>query len=327
MIYHVDSRVDLWRMREIFFANESWRSRGEARFKGDLPPVQGRPPAEGRLHERPRAREPFAFPDLRGSLVWEPHRFEVTNATARFYGGTREVPVPDGAALRPAARGGAVGRDLPGRRPRRSSRTPSRCAASGCSAWRAAQNLLEWPLGDVLGAPRPRPGDRRAAGRGGAARARAGARGGGHPRRAARVRPRARREPLPQTDGHRRRVHLPVRSRVARRRPEPPGDRAHLRRVPGAHGLRRPIASSRSTRGAPTGRRATACWPASSRPSGRRPASSSVGRPRRVPRDDDEVVQEPAHPGGVRRATACARGTSCGGVRPGACRSRTATWT
>ncbi len=46
----------------------------------------------------------FAFPDLRGSLVWEPHRFEVTKATARFYDGERVVPVPDRADLRPAPR-------------------------------------------------------------------------------------------------------------------------------------------------------------------------------------------------------------------------------
>ena len=52
MIYNVDSRVDLWRMREIFFANESWRSRGEARFVGVFHLFDGRPPAEGRLHER-----------------------------------------------------------------------------------------------------------------------------------------------------------------------------------------------------------------------------------------------------------------------------------
>ena len=29
----------------------------------------------------------FAFPGLKGSLLWEPHRFEVTRATAGFYGG------------------------------------------------------------------------------------------------------------------------------------------------------------------------------------------------------------------------------------------------
>ena len=62
MIYNVDSRVDLWRMREIFFANESWRSRGEARFNGVVPPVRRRPPAQGRLHERARLREHLRVP-------------------------------------------------------------------------------------------------------------------------------------------------------------------------------------------------------------------------------------------------------------------------
>ena len=87
MIYHVDSGVDLWRMREIFFANESWHSRGEARFKGDFHLFPGGHELKGDFTSNLAYVNAFAFPDLRGSLVWEPHRFEVTKASARFYDG------------------------------------------------------------------------------------------------------------------------------------------------------------------------------------------------------------------------------------------------
>jgi hypothetical protein len=87
MVYNVDSRVNLWRMREIFFANESWRSRGEARFKGVFHLFDGGHQLKGEFTSALAHVNQFAFPDLRGSLVWEPHRFEVTHATARFYDG------------------------------------------------------------------------------------------------------------------------------------------------------------------------------------------------------------------------------------------------
>ena len=62
MVYNVDSRVNLWRMREIFFAKDSWRSRGDARFKGVFQALQGRPPADGRLRVAARARQPVRLP-------------------------------------------------------------------------------------------------------------------------------------------------------------------------------------------------------------------------------------------------------------------------
>jgi hypothetical protein len=88
MIYHVDSRVDLWRMREIFFSSESWRTRGEARFKGAFHLFPGGHELKGDFTSDLAYVNAFGFPDLRGSLVWEPHRFEVTRAKARFYDGS-----------------------------------------------------------------------------------------------------------------------------------------------------------------------------------------------------------------------------------------------
>jgi len=87
MLYQVDSHVNLWRMREIFFANDSWRSRGDAHFKGTFHLFKGGHLLKGDFTSPLAHVNVFAFSDLRGSLEWEPHRFEVTNATARFYDG------------------------------------------------------------------------------------------------------------------------------------------------------------------------------------------------------------------------------------------------
>ncbi len=146
MIYNVDSRVNLWRMREIFFANESWRSRGEARFTGTFHLFEGGHQLKGEFASALAHVNVFSFPDLRGSLVWEPHRFEVTNATARFYSGRAKfrylmAPLSD---PRPAvARWEVSYQDvdllqLSDALQMRGVRPLGR--ASG-------QNLLEWPLG------------------------------------------------------------------------------------------------------------------------------------------------------------------------------------
>lgn len=146
MVYNVDSRVDLWRMREIFFANESWRSRGEARFKGTFHLFKGGHQLKGDFASALAHVNVFGFPDLRGSLVWEPHRFEVTNATARFYDGSAKfrylmAPLSDprpAVALWEVSYQGVDLLQLSDALQMRGIRLLGR--ASG-------QNLLEWPLG------------------------------------------------------------------------------------------------------------------------------------------------------------------------------------
>ncbi len=86
--YQVNSRVDLWRMREIFFADQQWRSRGAANFTGTFHLFKGGHQLTGRFASPLAFVNQFAFPDLRGSMVWEPSRFEVLEATARPYTGT-----------------------------------------------------------------------------------------------------------------------------------------------------------------------------------------------------------------------------------------------
>ncbi len=146
MVYNVDSRVNLWRMREIFFAKDSWRSRGDARFKGVFRLFKGGHLLTGDFSSPLAHVNQFAFPDLRGSLEWEPHRFEVTRATARFYDGStrfRYLMAPLGEPRPGMARWEVDYRDvdlaaLSAALPMRGLRMLGR--ATG-------QNLLEWPLG------------------------------------------------------------------------------------------------------------------------------------------------------------------------------------
>jgi hypothetical protein len=146
MLYHVDSRLDLWRMREIFFANESWRSRGEAHFIGTFHIFDGGHLLKGDFTSPLAHVNALAFDDLHGSLEWEPHRFEITDATARFYSGAARFrylmaplsdPRPGVATWRVAYQGVDLSRlsDAVGMR---GVRLLGR--ASG-------ENLLEWPLG------------------------------------------------------------------------------------------------------------------------------------------------------------------------------------
>ncbi len=148
MIYHVDSRVDLWRMREIFFANESWRSRGEARFTGDFQLFPGGHELKGDFTSGVAYVNAFAFPDLRGSLVWEPHRFEVTNASARFYDGAasfRYLMAPLSAPTPAVARFDLTYRDVD------LARLSDAIGMRGLRLLGKAtgNNVLEWPLGAI----------------------------------------------------------------------------------------------------------------------------------------------------------------------------------
>lgn len=146
MLYYVDSRVDLWRMREIFFATESWRSRGDARFVGTFHLFDGGHELKGDFTSDTARVNVFAFPDLKGSLIWQPHRFEVTNATARFYGGTARfrylmAPLSD---PKPAwARWDVTYKDVD------LSQFSDAVGMRGLRllGYASGQNLLEWPLG------------------------------------------------------------------------------------------------------------------------------------------------------------------------------------
>jgi hypothetical protein len=88
--WHVKSVVDFPRMREIFFAREKWVLSGEGQFSGIFHLFKGGRELKGDFTSREARVNGMRFPNLEGSLIWLPDRFEVTRASADFYGGTTD---------------------------------------------------------------------------------------------------------------------------------------------------------------------------------------------------------------------------------------------
>jgi hypothetical protein len=88
--WHVKSVVDFPRMREIFFAREKWVLGGEGHFTGIFHLFRGGRELKGDFTSREARVNGMRFPNLEGSLIWVPDRFEVTRASADFYGGSTD---------------------------------------------------------------------------------------------------------------------------------------------------------------------------------------------------------------------------------------------
>jgi hypothetical protein len=86
--WHVVSRVQFPRMRELFFAREKWRLAGVGDFAGVFHLFKGGRELKGHFFSDATSVNAYRFEQLEGDLVWLPARFEVTRATARLYGGT-----------------------------------------------------------------------------------------------------------------------------------------------------------------------------------------------------------------------------------------------
>lgn len=86
-IYRVRSRVDFPRMREIFFARQTFSLSGEGRFEGTFHLFKGGRDLQGTFTSDEAGLNAWRFPRLRGALRWLPDRFEVTETTSDFYGG------------------------------------------------------------------------------------------------------------------------------------------------------------------------------------------------------------------------------------------------
>ena len=95
-LYHIRSRIDLPKMREIFFANDDFSLSGESSFTGTFHMfreiVNGRArngrELKGDFYSTTAGVNAYRFGNLRGSVVWDPDRLDVTDATATVYGGT-----------------------------------------------------------------------------------------------------------------------------------------------------------------------------------------------------------------------------------------------
>jgi hypothetical protein len=104
--YSVQSHVAFPRMRELFFANETWRLAGESDFDGIFHLFRGGHELTGRFLSDRAAVNAYQFSALHGSLRWTRRLFEVTDASAGFSGGLARFGFsikPLGAPERPTA--------------------------------------------------------------------------------------------------------------------------------------------------------------------------------------------------------------------------------
>lgn len=89
--HHVRSRVDFRRMREIFFAENTFSLSGEGDFEGTFHLFKGGHELKGGFKSALSGFNQFEFPDLHGKLLWTSDRFEVTKTASRFHGGSLDL--------------------------------------------------------------------------------------------------------------------------------------------------------------------------------------------------------------------------------------------
>jgi len=87
MFYRVKSHVQFPRMRDIFFAGDSFSLHGEGDFDGTFHLFKGGRELKGDFSSREAGLNDYRFANLQGSLEWVPNRFEVTRASSGFFGG------------------------------------------------------------------------------------------------------------------------------------------------------------------------------------------------------------------------------------------------
>jgi hypothetical protein len=144
--YQVQSRVHFPRMREIFFARDAFTLFGDGDFTGTFHLYKGGRELKGDFESALAGVNSYRFPNLRGSLLWLPGSFDVTEASAGFYGGDARFSYsmkPLGAPTRPRARFDATYQGVDLRRLTDEFET----AGLRLEGRAAGQNLLEWPLG------------------------------------------------------------------------------------------------------------------------------------------------------------------------------------
>ena len=87
-LYQVKSRIQFPKMREIFFARDSFTLFGEGHFTGTFHMFKGGRELKGDFTSKLAGVNDYRFPNLAGSLIWVRDRMEVTRASAEFSGGT-----------------------------------------------------------------------------------------------------------------------------------------------------------------------------------------------------------------------------------------------
>ncbi|HSL24348.1 MAG TPA: translocation/assembly module TamB domain-containing protein [Vicinamibacterales bacterium] len=85
--YQVSSRIQLPRMRELFFARDAFTLSGEAAFEGTFHLFKGGRELRGRFSSPVAGVNAYRFPNLRGTVVWLPDSLDVPEATAGVFDG------------------------------------------------------------------------------------------------------------------------------------------------------------------------------------------------------------------------------------------------
>jgi hypothetical protein len=146
MFYQVQSRVQFPRMREIFFARDTFSLHGEADFTGTFHLFKGGRELKGNFFSREAGINAYRFSNLEGALEWVPDRFEVTHASSGFLGGRTRFKY----LMAPLGRGprGRARFDVEYEQTDLEALTDFYQLAGIRLAGRATgRNRLEWPLG------------------------------------------------------------------------------------------------------------------------------------------------------------------------------------
>jgi TamB, inner membrane protein subunit of TAM complex len=144
--YRVKSRVHFPRMREIFFAHETWRLAGDGDFNGVFHLFKGGHDLHGTFKSDLAGVNDYRFPSLYGSLRWTPAAFDVWDAGSKFYGGDARFTYsikPLGSATPPTDRFDASYTDVDLSAFTDFEQFPGLRFAGRASGG----NVLEWPAG------------------------------------------------------------------------------------------------------------------------------------------------------------------------------------
>ncbi len=86
--YQVRSKIDFPTQKEIFFHGQKFTASGQGDFTGTFHLFKGGRELKGTFTSPVAGVNTWRFPNLRGSVLWVPDRLEITNTTADLYGGT-----------------------------------------------------------------------------------------------------------------------------------------------------------------------------------------------------------------------------------------------
>ncbi len=85
--YQISSDIQLRRMRELFFANESWMLSGTSTFTGTFHMFKGGRDLQGRFASGEFGVDDYRFQDVSGRVQWTPDFLHVRGGEGRLYGG------------------------------------------------------------------------------------------------------------------------------------------------------------------------------------------------------------------------------------------------